>query len=773
MNRSFSFIFAAFLLARVAGAATETPTYQPVPGPSQPLQLFTVSPDKPKALLADFQAKAAAFSNRLTLPVFETTPSAIQASLDTTIAECNAALDRVAALAPGAVNFGNTIGAMDAIAFTANQFANRLSLIMETSPSASVREAATEAMKRFQDWAVGLDYREDVYRSLRAFAGTHPQLVGEDAKLMAEVLRDYRRAGLDLPKAERDAVEELRKKLAARCTDFDLNVNQAEQALKFTKAQLAGVPETTLNQPAIKTGKDEYTLHANITWQYLAVLENCRVEASRQRMETARDSLAKAANTPVLEEILVLRSEIAHRLGYRSWADYQIEVKMARNASTAIEFLDRLETGLQPKFDAELAELQKLKARDTRNKQARIEIWDWRYYAEQLRKERYNVDAEQLRVYFPMQRTLDGMFSIYQHIFGVTFTPVVAPFQWIPDLELYAVTDTETGEPLGCFYLDLFPREGKYNHFAVFTIVDGKRMDDGTYQRPVVALVCNFPPPSSDKPSLLKHSDVETLFHEFGHAMHNILTRARYSRFAGANVPRDFVEAPSQMLEAWVWDKAVLDSFAADYRDSTKKIPAKILSQLKAARLATMGCFYRRQLSFGMMDLALHTQINAGNATNTIPLANAVLDQIFLPLPPDTAFPCYFGHFTGYDAGYYGYAWAKAIASDLATQFEAAPDGFRDRTVGRRLRDEIYAVGDSRDALDSIAAFLGREQSIEPFLREIGVAPANAEAAPAASPARPAKPVKPAKPPKPTPPRKPDQIVPPTGVPVRPFLPGQ
>jgi len=763
MIRRFLLSAAACLLVTTVWAGKKPAVYQPLPEVVPLTARPETSPAKARVMgnLADLQAKAATFTNRLTLPQFETTPAQIQSSLDATIAACNAALDRVAALPPGTANFGNTIAAMDEIAFTANLFANRLSLIKETSPSAAVRDAATEAVKKFQDWAVGLDYREDVYRSLKAFAATGPSLAGEDAKLMVEVLRDYRRAGLDLPKAERDEVEVLRKKLAARCTDFDSNVNRAEQALKFTKAQLAGVPESILNQAAIKTGKDEYTLHANVTWQYLAVLENCSVEASRKQMETARDSLAKAANTPVLEEILVLRSDIARRLGYRSWADYQIEVKMARTASIAIEYLERLEAGLQPKFDAELAEFQQLKARDTRTKDAKVEIWDWRYYAEQLRKERFNVDAEQLRVYFPMQRALDGMFAIYQRIFDVTFTPVTPPYQWVGDLELYGVSDTATGEPLGFFYLDLFPREGKYNHFAVFTIVDGKRLADGAYQRPVVALVCNFPPPTADQPSLLKHSDVETLFHEFGHAMHNILTRARYARFAGANVPRDFVEAPSQMLEAWVWDKAVLDSFAADYRDTAKKIPASILGQLKAARLATMGCFFRRQLSFGIMDLALHTQINAANASNSIPLANAVLNQVFLPLPADTAFPCYFGHLTGYDAGYYGYAWAKAIASDMATPFEQAPDGFMDRTVGRRLRDEIYAVGDSRDATESINAYLGREQSIAPFLKEIGVTktPAAAPVAPAA--ATEAKPAKGKRTYVPPPPQ--------SNVPVRPF----
>jgi thimet oligopeptidase len=297
----------------------------------------------------------------------------------------------------------------------------------------------------------------------------------------------------------------------------------------------------------------------------------------------------------------------------------------------------------------------------------------------------------------------------------------------VDDLQLFGVTDAATGEPLGCFYLDLFPREGKFNHFAVFPVIEGVRLADGRYQRPVVALVCNFPPPSPAAPSLLQHDDVETLFHEFGHAMHNLLTRAPYVRFSGANVPRDFVEAPSQMLEAWVWDKQVLDSFAADYRQPEKKIPAKIISQLKAAKLASMGCFFRRQLAYGLMDLALHTQINPGNASNAAPLATSVLGQVFLPSPPDTAPVAYFGHLIGYDAGYYGYAWAKAIAADMATKFEQAPEGFFDAKVGRRLRDEIYAVGDTREAEESIEQFLGRQRTLEPFLREIGVHSATGE----------------------------------------------
>ncbi len=612
------------------------------------------------------------------------------------------------------------MGALDDVDFHLGLVDDRLSLIKETSTNAAVRDAATEGVKDLEEWMVGIDYREDVYRAVKGYAETKPALSGEDGRLLSERLRDYRRAGLDLPKATRDEVERMLKELSGLTTDFEGNVTKAHQAVRFTRAELAGVPDDFLKQ--IKTGDDEYTVMANITEHYLMLMENAKLEDTRKRFLSAHDNLARAENIPLLEKILPLRDDIAKKLGYKNWADYSTEVKMVKNAQTAIDFVEKLTTGLQPKFDAELAEVRQLKAHETGHAFVKINIWDWRYFSNQLKKQKYNVDAEQLRVYFPFQNVLDGMFRIYQRIFGLKFTRLDPPYKWIDDLQLYAVADAQTGEPLGLFYLDMFPRTGKYNHFAQFDIIPGKRLDDGNYQRPTAALICNFPSPTPDHPSLMSHDDVETIFHEFGHAMHSIMTRAKYARFSGTSVPRDFVEAPSQMLENWAWDKKVLDSFAADYRDPSKKIPAEILAQLKVARLATEGTYYRRQLAFAMMDLKLHTEIHDANAKDALPLSNRVLGDVFLPEPDDTAFVAYFGHIMdGYDAGYYGYAWADAIAADMATVFEKAPDEYFDRSAGRRLRTEIYEQGDARDVNISIERFLGRPRSIDPFLKKIGI----------------------------------------------------
>lgn len=676
----------------------------------------------PLASLKQAQKRAEKFGAVIQVPAFETTPEAVRALLQRTMATGNATLDEIGRLDHKKVTFDDTARALDDLNHLVGTAGNRLGFLKETSPNAALRDAATEAIKQLQEWGVGAEYREDVYLTLKAYADTQPQLFGEDKKLLDEIMRDYRRAGLALPKAERDEVEKLRKQLTALTTDFESNITKAQKAVKFTQAELAGVPDEFLAQKGIKTGDDEFTIMANITWQYLMVMENAKREDVRKRLEIERYNLARQANVPLLEQILALRNQIAHKLGYATWADFQIETKMAKTGDRALAFLKETSTGLQPKFDAEKAEFQALKARDTGTANPPLHIWDWRYYANQLKKEKYNVDAEQLRVFFPYEKVLDGMFKIYQRIFELRFDLIDPPYKWVDGILLYAVSDSVTGEPLGLFYLDMFPREGKFNHFAQFGLIEGKQLPDGRYQRPTVGLVCNFPPPAPGKPSLLSHNEVETLFHEFGHAMHSILTRAKFSRFAGTAVPRDFVEAPSQMLEAWVWDKKVLDSFAADYRDPGRKIPQKILAKLKEAKLATVGHFYRRQFSFGILDLTLHSQIREDNKQDALKLSNQVLGDVFYPMPDDTTFVSYFGHLMGYDAGYYGYAWADVIAADMATAFESTSDGYYDIPTGRRLRREIYEPGDSRDVNISIQKFLGRAPQNGPFLKELGIA---------------------------------------------------
>ena len=678
----------------------------------------------------DFQPAAAKANAVLTLPDWEQKPDAVEASMNNAIAKANAALDQIGRQDLSKVTFKSTVVALDDVGYEAANAANKATIIKETNTNPAMRTAAENAVKTYQEWAVGVDYREDVYKAVKAFADTHPKITGEDEKLLKETMRDYRRAGLELPPDQRKEVEQLRKELSKLGTDFDTNIVNSTAPVMFAKTDLEGLPESFLASPGIRTGDDVYSVMANVTWQFNTVQENAKSEATRKQLYVIRESLGKNKNVPLLNEMLALRNKIALRLGYKSWDDYQTEIKMAKTGTNAEKYINDLVAGSQPKFDSEVAELQKLKAADTNDPNARIMVWDWRYYSNQRNKQKYDVDKEALRAFFPFQKVLDGMFSIYQNIFGLKFQKIAAPYKWIDDLQLYLVTDSGTGEPLGMFYLDMFPREGKFNHFAEFEIVGGKLLPDGKYQRPTVALLCNFPPPNGDTPSLMTHQDVETLFHEFGHCLHTIVTRAKYGRFAGTHVPGDFVEAPSQMLQNWVWDKKVLDTFAADYKDASKKIPAEIVKKMNDAKLANAGVLYRRQFAFASLDLALHDPHPEDMPYDCVAISNPILEKVFLPIDPSTTFVSYFGHLNGYDAGYYGYAWADAIAADMATVFEKAKDGYLDKQAGMKLRREIYEVGDSREVNVSIEKFLGRKQSVQPFLKKIGIGPQETKKAP-------------------------------------------
>ena len=273
--------------------------------------------NQPTDPLAAFQQRAAKFNAVVTVPVFETTPQEVNATAEKTIADGNAALDSIGRLQPSQVNFNNTIRALDDINYLIQNASDRLGLIEQTSTNAAVRDAATEAIKKISDWSVHTDYREDVYAAVKAYANTHPILEGEDKKLFDETLRDYRRAGLELPKDQRDVVEKLRRELTAMETDFDDNVTKATKSLKFTKAELEGVPEDFLSQQGIKTGPDEYTVKANITFHTIMILDNAKHEETRRRMLEAQYNLAREENIPLLQKILVHRDEVAHRARLR------------------------------------------------------------------------------------------------------------------------------------------------------------------------------------------------------------------------------------------------------------------------------------------------------------------------------------------------------------------------------------------------------------------------------------------------------------------------
>jgi Zn-dependent oligopeptidase len=669
---------------------------------------------------AEFQASAANFDAVLEMPVFERTPAAVRTTVTRTLAQADLAFDLIAEQDPSVVSFDSSIKRFDDVIYPVMTVMNRLYLMKETQADAEMRQACTDAVSRLNEWTVQLAYREDLYKICQAFMnrytrGALPKLSGEDLRLMQETMRDFRRDGMHLDAATRSRVADLKNKLNQLETDFDTNITEAQRVITFSTEELEGVSPAFLESSKTKDG--QHRIRVTVTSDYLAVMQNASREATRKTCNQARYTVAMEENGPILNQMVATRDQIAHELEYANWADYQIEPKMAKNGATALAFVEDLIAGLQPKFEIEVEVLRQMKARHLEDNSVKINFWDFRYYQTQFMKSQFGVDPEALRQYFPLQQVLEGMFTAYERIFGLEFIRLEPNYKWVDDLQLYVVTEASSGEPLGMFYLDNFPREGKYNHFAQFDIIGGKKLRDGRYQRPVVSLVCNFTPAVGDAPPLMSHYEVETIFHEFGHAMHSILTRAKYARYAGANVARDFVEAPSQMFENWAWDPDVLGEFATNWQDPSQRIPAELIERMKEADLATKGIFYRRQLSLALGDLRLHM---GGELDAQMVVNQASADALFAPIPGSN-FAAYWGHLTGYDAGYYGYAWADSIAADMATAFQEAPGGYRDRTVGQRLRDQIYAVGGSVDPVDAVQNFLQRPPSNAAFLKSLGL----------------------------------------------------
>jgi thimet oligopeptidase len=341
-----------------------------------------------------------------------------------------------------------------------------------------------------------------------------------------------------------------------------------------------------------------------------------------------------------------------------------------------------------------------------------------RYIEYQIKKNKYSLDEEKIKEYFPSDKTVEKMFEIYSTLLGVKFERVKEAKVWSPDVQFYRVIDKQTHLPVAYFYTDFIPREGKFSHAAAFPLRTGKLIREGTYLKPIAAIVANFTPPSDGKPSLLTHDEVETLFHEFGHIMHHTLSKAPYSSLSGFSVARDFIEAPSQMLEEWVWSPKILNQISGHYKNPAKKLPAHLIQKMIAARKFGQSHFYTRQLWLGNIDMAYHSNPDKNIDTTAVQL-KMYKDIIGLDGAADTHFEARFGHLMGYDAGYYGYLWSEVYAKDMFTLFEK--EGLLSSKAGSKYRKVILEQGNMKDALDLVKEFLGRNPSPKPFYRFLGI----------------------------------------------------
>ncbi len=638
------------------------------------------------------------------------------------IKRADEAVAKIVAIADFQRTFDNTIGALDDLSVRLDNDTSLILFMQHVSTKDAERDASRAAEEFVSNWLIELGKREDLYRAVKAYADTKPALEGEQKRLLDFTMRDYRRSGMMLPASQREKLKQLEMEINKLGIEFQTLIADDETRVPLLQEELKGVSEDVLErQPSafgvLMVGMDGPT--------FTNILDNCENELTRQKVWLAYKRRGGKKNVRVLEKLLKLRAQSAEILGYPTTVDFEVEVRMAKNAKTVAEFYDKLRPIVRKKAEVDFEEFTEAKREHTKNPNAKLMPWDYSYYKNYLKAKKYAVDNEKIAEYFPIDRVVQGLFSITQSLYGLEYRDVTAKAGdlnlpiWHDDVKLYEVYDKGTWKLLGRFYTDLYPRDNKYNHAACWGLRPRKTFTDGSTQVPLAALVCNFTKPTATKPSLLPHDEVETFFHEFGHGLHHILSNCKYGRFSGTAVARDFVEAPSQMMENWVWSPEVLKTFAKHF-ESEEPLPMELLESMKKARSLGSGIETEHQFYYGLVDQAFHTA--KGGNIDTIKKVTDLFSEIELyDRIPETWFHSSFGHMVGYHGAYYGYQWSLVYAADMFTRFEEL--GVLNPNAGKSYREKILGRGGSMDEMDMLKDYLGREPKLDSFLKLLGMEP--------------------------------------------------
>ena len=642
----------------------------------------------------------------------------VPANVRASIAKADAAVARLVAIPDGKRTFENTVLALDNLGDDLNTETSMTLFLSNVSPDAATRDAARAGEEALNDWAVAIGKNEAVFKAVKAYADTKPALSPLQRRLLDFTLRDYRRGGMNLGADKRARLAEIERAQGKNQIEFAQNIADDGTVVAFTKRELEGVPETRL--AGYKRSGDLYLVPASET-DVVAILTFAKNPETRHKFQLAYNRRGGARNVALLEETLKLRAEQAAILGYPNAAAYETEPRMAQSPQAVEAFYAKLRPLARKKAEKDYAELLALKKKDVKGAKA-LDRWDVNYYRNRLKNTKYAVDGEKVAEYLPSEAVFKGLLNVASTLYGIEFKDVTAGATelWHPDVKKVEVDDKATGKKLGTMYFDLFPRPNKYTHAACWGLVGRRVLPDGSIQLPVSALVCNFTPPSDGKPSLLPHDEVETLFHEFGHGLHNILSESTIARFSGTNVERDFVEAPSQMFENWVWDPKVLSTFARHYKTG-EPLPDKLLKAMVATKNVGSGLDTEGQEVYGIVDQRLHTA-PGGQIDSTKAWYDAQTEFSLLPPIPGTIPQASFGHLMGgYQAGYYGYLWSKVYAADMFGRFQQ--NGLLNPEAGAYYRSRILARGGTMDAKDMVRDYLGREPNLDAFLRDLGLTP--------------------------------------------------
>jgi thimet oligopeptidase len=625
---------------------------------------------------------------------------------DDLVKGCRADMDRARAeasraKASGAADPLATLRAFDAAFAALGEAASRASLARNVHPDATLRDVAEGCEQEVDALSTELSLDRGLYDALAAL-----DVSREDADtryLVEKSLRDFRRAGVDKDEPTRARVRSLREELVRIGQEFGRNIKDDVRRLEVDPAELDGLPDDWRKaHPPGASGK--VTITTDNT-DYVPVMTYARSERVREALWRLYRLRGHPKNLDVLSRMLARRAELARVLGYPSWAAYVTEDKMIGSADAAAEFVEKIAGAAERRMARDFGQLLERKRRDVPGAE-RVEPWDSAYLQERVKAEQYGFDSQSVRPYLEYGRVKDGVLDATARLFGITYRRVPDAAVWHPDVEVHDVV--EDGRLLGRVYLDMHPRDGKYKHYAQFTLASGQR----DVRLPEGVLVCNFPRPAPGAPALMEHGDVKTFFHEFGHLLHHVLGgHTRWAGQSGVATEWDFVEAPSQMLEEWVWDPGVLAGFAR-HVETGEPIPAEVVRRMKAADEYGKGLLVRQQMFYAATSLELHRREPEGLDTTRLV---AELQERYTPFRhvDGTYFQESFGHLDGYSAIYYTYMWSLVIAKDLFGPFRAA--GIMDAAVARRYRKAILEPGGSKPAAELVKGFLGRPHGFEAY----------------------------------------------------------
>ncbi|MDT8893026.1 oligopeptidase A [Halomonas sp. I1] len=666
-------------------------------------------------------------------PFAEIKPEHVVPAIETLLAENREAIDTLVAQAEHAPPTWETLAApLEALNDRLSRAWSPVSHLNGTMNNEALRDAYEQSLTMLSDYTTWLGQHEGLFRAWQALKDgpAWASLDEGQRRTVANALRDFRLAGVDLPADKKQRYGEIQSRLSSLANTFSnqlLDATQAWHLVLDDDSRLAGLPESalaTLAANAEAKGRKGYRITLDFP-SFFPVMTHADDRELRREVYTAFVTRASETgpnagefdNAPIMEETLALRRELAELLGFATYADYSLATKMAESPQGVIGFLNDLAERAVPQAREEYAELATF-AREHLGLPD-LAPWDVGYVGEKLREARYAISDEQLRPYFPAPQVVNGLFKVVEKLYGVTFEEDSEAPRYHPDVRFFHIM--EKGTPIAGFYLDLYAREGKRGG-AWMDECRVRREEDGTLQLPVAYLTCNFTRPVGEAPALLTHDEVTTLFHEFGHGLHHMLTRQTIADISGINgVAWDAVELPSQFMENYCWEREGLDLIAG-HVETGEPLPDELFNKLLAAKNFQSAMGMVRQLEFSLFDFRLHLEASAPSAADIQALLDEVRDGVsVVPRVEFNRFQNGFGHIFagGYAAGYYSYKWAEVLSADAWSAFEEA--GIFDPETGRRFRTEILERGGSRDAAELFRAFRGREPSVEPLLRHSGI----------------------------------------------------